>query len=71
MEPPLPLNNASVEALVASHKRNGPGKERAPAVYTAQEARRIENALSRDDTTMLTPLLRVVLRTELRKLYAA
>ncbi|CAK0848006.1 unnamed protein product [Prorocentrum cordatum] len=39
--------------------------------YSAQEALRLNGALSRDGAGALTPLLRVALRTERRKLHAA
>ena len=69
--PPLPLTDISVTTLTASHRREGRRQERATVVYTVDEVRQIEQELARRDSRRLAPMHRVVLCTELRKLFAA
>ena len=69
--PPLPLTDISVTTLTASHRREGRRQERATVVYTVDEVRQIEQELARRDSHRLAPMHRVVLCTELRKLFAA
>ncbi|CAK0885053.1 unnamed protein product [Prorocentrum cordatum] len=67
LAPPLPAGEVCVQHLALAHAREAPASARLPAIYTADQVRRLERAA----TTLRNPLYRVVVRTELRKLFAA
>jgi len=67
LAPPLPAGEVCVRHLALAHRREAPGSARLPKIYTADQIRKLERAA----TALRNPLDRVVIRTELRKLFAA
>ncbi|CAK0911348.1 unnamed protein product [Prorocentrum cordatum] len=67
LAPPLPAGEVCVQHLALARAREAPAFARLPTIYTADQIRRLERAAA----TLRNPLDRVVIRTELRKLFAA
>lgn len=67
MAPPLPLTAPAVHNIVLSYRRNEPLQPREPTVYTVEQVRRLETAA----INLPGAFDRVIIRNELRKIYAA
>jgi hypothetical protein len=63
---PLPVSDVLVVGAVRSHRRNTKGKRRKTVIYRVEQVRALERAAR----TLKSALLRVIVQTELRKLYA-
>ena len=63
---PLPVGDVLVVGAVRSHRRNTKGKRRKSVIYRVEQVRALERAAR----TLNSALLRVIVQTELRKLYA-
>ena len=67
LRPVLPVDDIAVTAVASAHRRDGPRTRRGARAYTVDQVRIIEAAA----TSPTSALSRVVLRTELRKIFAA